>query len=51
MVIMGKFDPKTFTGWALLVDNGDLGAPMNSGRLTLAFAVVLVGVAVKLALT
>ena len=33
MVIMGKFDPKTDTGYALVIDNGDLGGPMNGGRL------------------
>ena len=41
MVIMGKFDPKTNTGFALLVDNGDNGAPMNGGRL--AFALFAAG--------
>ena len=36
MVIMGKADPATNTGWALLIDNGDLGGAVNGGRLAFA---------------
>ncbi len=39
MVIMSRADSNP-TGWALLVDNGDLGAPMNGGRLALVFAAI-----------
>jgi Concanavalin A-like lectin/glucanases superfamily len=41
MFILGKADPKAVTGFALVVDNGDLGAPMNSGRL--AFTLIASG--------
>jgi hypothetical protein len=37
MIVVAKFDPATSTGWGLLVDNGDLGAPDAGGRLALVF--------------
>jgi len=46
MIIVGKADPNTITGFSLLVDNGDLGAPMNSGRL--AFLLIASGTPVVL---
>jgi hypothetical protein len=36
-IVMGKFDPSTTTGWGLVIDNGDLGAPQNAGRAALVF--------------
>jgi hypothetical protein len=46
LFILGKVDPNTNTGFALGVDNGDLGAPMNGGRL--AFALIVSGTPVVL---
>ncbi len=37
LVIMAKFDPVGGNGWGLLIDNGDLGAPQNSGRVAFVF--------------
>jgi len=36
MFIIGKADVNTNTGYGLLVDNGDFGAPANGGRLAFA---------------
>ena len=41
MFILGKGDPKAATGFGLIVDNGDLGGPMNGGRL--AFILLTAG--------
>jgi len=38
-LIVGKVDPAINTGWALGVDNGDVGAPLGAGRLALVFVV------------
>jgi hypothetical protein len=36
-IVMGKFDPSVVSGWGLVIDNGDLGAPQNAGRAALVF--------------
>ena len=46
MVILSKVDVSTNTGYALLIDNGELGAPMNGGRL--AFALIVAGMPIVL---